>query len=907
MTVPSNAGQPDRVGGVGTPPSGAPGPSGRTAALVYTCFFLSGASALVYEVVWMRQLLLTLGSTTSAVSTVLATFMMGLALGARALGGVADRTRDPLRLYAYLEAGIGVYAVVLPRLMEAVTPFYVTAARALEGSPLALGPLRIASAGALLLFPTILMGATLPVLMRFAGSSRSLGRHLGLLYGTNVAGAVVGCTATGFVLIRFLGVSGANMVAVLVNLSIAALVLLTRRGVPPATDSAPGQVSVSLKADRSARPALWVAVGLSGFVTMGCEVLWTRMLVFSFSSTVYAFTVILATFLTGLALGSWVFGTMIAGRRESLQTLAAVEITAGVLALLLVPLGARAYDLIGTLSEYIGYSGTAHVLGTALSSALLMLPPAVLMGVVFPMASRRLLDDSSRVGRRIGGAYLVNSVGGALGALVVPFALMPLLSIKGAFVLLSGLQFAVAWLLLAYMPISAPKRLAAVAGSVGALGVCLLQVEARLSGPNPFDPPSRSAERGSGTVIAHRDATTASVSVVQYASQVRSLRIDGFEAAAADPVAYAYMRLMSHLPLLLHPDPRSLLVISVGTGSTAGAGLLHAGLRIDAVDINRAVLDFAGYFEKANGGVLAQPQARAILDDGRNYLLVSRRTYDVITSEPMPPTFAGMVNLYSREYYVLAKERLNPGGYVVQWLPFHLLNADEALAIVRTVQSVLPETSLWMIGRTGIIVARRDGPVEIDFAAMRRRTQTPAFEADLQATGIFAPEKLVSFYGLGSVRLAQLTSRSGLITDDHPSLEFHAPRHTRYRAPTGYRRDEFELLHAIHSLRIEERIPLRHATSDESELLREYARSAASISLSILWTAQGEHARSRQVLNEALANTATPITRARLLYYLAAAAKAEGLEEESKRLMKESWALAPEVPLALEFRPTQWR
>lgn len=841
---------------------------GRAASvLLYACFFLSGAASLVYEVVWMRQLALTLGSTTPAVSTVLATFMLGLALGAWAFGRVADRARDPLRLYAYLEAGVGLYALLVPRLVETTRGWHVAAAQGLEGHGAALLALRLVSAAALLLLPTVLMGGTLPILVRFAGRSRSLGRELGLLYGVNVAGAVVGCLLAGFVLIRAFGVTGAGTVAAVLNLSIAVAVLLAGKErtapLPSVGGHDPGEGPVPSIA--GGRGLLWAVVFLSGFVTLGCEVLWTRMLVFSFHSTVYAFTMILSTFLAGLALGSWAFASWIAGKRESFATLAGVQIAAGLVAVALVPWAARVSDSIPVLSRSFGYSGASYMLVTALAAAALMLLPTVLMGVVFPMATRLLADDPGRVGRRIGGAYLLNTVGSALGAVMVPFLFVPQLTLKGAFLLLCGLQIAVGGLLLVQAPLSRRGRVASMSSAAVLLGLGAWLVSAELAGPNPFDPPRGIGAREKWEVLAHRDGTTASVSVVQYRDGVRGLRIDGFEAAAEDSDVYAYMRLMSHLPLLLHPDPHRLLVISFGTGATAGTGLLHPGVRIDMVDINPAVFGFGHYFSRANGDVLRSPRARAIVDDGRNYVLVSREKYDVITSEPMPPTYAGIVNLYSREYYQLARERLNPGGFVVQWLPFSLLDEGQTLAILRTVQSVFPETTLWIQGRSGIIVARRDQPSEIDVAALRRRLEDPVLREGLGRIGVRSLGDVVAFYGLGPATVARITASAGLVTDEHPSLEFPRVRHLMYTVRRFYRDEELRSLVLVNGLRLEEPLPLVNVSEADAQALRDDHQVAARLDLAGIWWAEGEAARARAILDEGLGVVQGTAGRARLL------------------------------------------
>jgi len=737
--------------------------------------FVSGACALIYQVVWIRQLLLIVGTTTAAVSTVLSVFMTGLGLGAWLFGSAADRSRTPLRLYGYLELGIGLYALVLPMLITASMSPYVRVAHQLKGEPELLLPVRVALGFLLLLVPTILMGGTLPVLIRYVTRSLDhLGADLGILYSMNLAGAVAGTLGAGFVLIPALGVWGASLAAVVGNLGVGlAALLLTRRrrGVGAAPDAAP--VRRRLEIPDGVRPLVWAAVFLSGLLTMAFEILWTRILVFTLGSSIYSFTVILATFLAGLALGSRLFAAL-EGRARPLYTLAAALLGAGVAVLVLGPLSTRAQAVLVALSSRFGVTGDVFLAGTALCTVLFVLVPATLMGVVLPLATRLLVDDLARTGRRVGAAYLVNTVGCVLGSLLAGFALIPLLGLKGALLLLVAIQLALgcAFLLKVEPSRARTVRLLVPAGALVIVGVVMASL--LLRGPNPFDPALIGAD--APRVEAHRDAIGASISVLRYADAIKTLRIDGFEASS-NRVMAGYMPMMTHIPMLLHPDPRRVLVICFGTGSTAGAGLLHPGATVDAVDVNRTVFGFAPHFLAVNHGVARDPRARLVVDDGRNYLLTTGERYDVITSEPMPPHHAGVVNLYSKEYYQLARNRLTPGGFVVQWLPMHHLNLDESLQILKTVQDVFPETTLWLHSDTGIIVARRDAPIRIDLARVARALEPGRLRDELDELGVKTPLDFARMHALGPGEIRAVTSSERAVTDDRPSLEYHPLRH----------------------------------------------------------------------------------------------------------------------------------
>ena len=872
--------------------------------LAFCCFFLSGASALVYEVVWVRQLLLSVGATTAAVSTVLGVFMAGMGIGAWWLGRRADRGDSPLKLYAYLEMGIGLYALVLPDLVSWTRPAYVAVARTLEGQPAALTLLRIGLSALLLLLPTTLMGGTLPVLVRFvARTDARLGRDLGGLYGVNLAGAVCGSLAAGFVLIRSLGLRGATVAAVLVNLGVGVVALLWsgRRARPaPVAEAEPGPGAGLPRASGVPRSLLFAVAALSGALSMGYEVLWTRILVFSFTSTVHAFSLILATFLAGLAIGSYAF-TRVERRHDRVRALALAQVLAGLGAAVLAPASAHAARFIAALSSRFGYTPGVFLAALALSSAAVILLPAALMGLVLPLSMRLLIDDIRRTGRTIGAAYLANTGGSVLGSIATGFALIPLLGLKGSLLLLAVVQFAAGASLLPWCRLAPSARRRVLLASSAALVAAVAVLAALLRGPAPFDRLDRPREGPAPVVEAYRDDATATVSVVDYPGAGRALRIDGFVAAVGHRRG-GYMAMMTHLPMLLHPEPRRVLVVCFGTGTTAGTVLLHPGARADVVDLNRTVFEFAPYFRDVNRDVARSPRVRLVADDGRNYLLTSRETYDVITAEPMPPGFAGMASLYSREYYLLARERLSPGGVIVQWLPTHLLSETQSLGILRTVQDVFPETTLWSFEDTGIVVARRDAPVRVDLADLRRRMASADLRADLERLGLVDAEDFLDLHVLGPDAVRRITARAPSVTDDRPWIEFEALRH-RLRPQVGrFRLEQARVLQVLFAARLLEPVPLSGATPAEAAAAAQRRGVSSLLMLGDLARSLGNPAGAQALDAEAFRRAQDTRTRVVALVHLAEVARQEGRLPDARRLVEESLRLAPGAPAALRLQ-----
>jgi spermidine synthase len=462
-----------------------------------------------------------------------------------------------------------------------------------------------------------------------------------------------------------------------------------------------------------------------------------------------------------------------------------------------------------------------------------MLPATILMGIVFPFGMHLLAGDAARSGRRIGLAYLANTLGCMAGSLGAGYLLLPALGLKAALVAVALAQAAMG---LALLPWTGRAARVLAPASVAVLTIALLAGPGRLPGPVPFDLGVN--HPGGPRVLAHEDATAASATVVETQAGQRLLRIDGF-VATSDTGSAGYMATLAHLPMLVHPAPRDVLVICFGTGTTAGSTLLHEDTRVDVVDLNPAVFRFAGLFSHVNHGVAESPRARRIVDDGRHYLQTTPATYDVVTSEPMPPAFAGVVSLYSREYYELAYSRLKPGGVLAQWLPFHLVGVNEGLAILKTVQSVFPNTTLWVHEGTGIVVARRDGPVALDVPRVQQALRG-ALAQDLDARGLGGLEGLAEAYLLGPDAIRSLTRTTAVITDDRPSLEFQAAHWAWIKPAVDPRQDPHIVLAALLLGAARAETPLlQHADAAlEAEIVRRH-RSRLAVRLSALLSLVG--------------------------------------------------------------------
>ncbi len=763
-----------------------------TRLAVLLLFFLSGAAGLVYQIVWMRQLTLVLGVTSEAVGTVLAVFMGGLALGSWAIGRVADRARSPLRLYGWLELGIAASALATLPLLQSL-PALVAPWKHATGGLFPL--LRVAIAAAVLLVPTALMGATLPLLLRAVCRTRErIARESGLLYGVNTLGAVAGTLASAFLLVAALGLRGTAYTAAATNavVGVAAL-LLARRAAPldhSSTDRAPSDRAPTDRASADRAPAdaatpddrrtarvVVLAFGASGAFALAYEVLWTRYLVYVLGeNSVYAFASMLASFLLGIALGS-LLASWLADRVENRVALLGGSMV------LLGAAAATTVTLMGVVArdESARYTTDPFWIVTArqlLASLAILAVPATLSGCTLAIVARILARDVASIGRVVGRAYATNTLGAILGALAGAFVLLPRLGLVHGLLALAGANALTGLGLLLWRgPRGRAPWTALATGAVaaGALAAAFFLAAS---------PRELLERRTHDRILYSADGPESSIAVGEAVGGMRSLFVDGEEQAGTDVDGQIHLRLLGHLPALFHPDPKDGLVVAFGAGVTTGCLLQHDLERVDVVELNpRVIREASAFFEDANHDPVHDPRFHAIFDDGRSYLLSTDRTYDVITSDPIDPNDAGTTSLYSREYYELVRSRLREGGVACQWIT-NGYGSEAYRAMLRAFQLAFPNASIWYGSGTTVVVGYRDAP-RVTMADLRRKLARPRVRASLDFVGIDSAETLLAMLLVGPERLRAAlwdddpSTEERVNSDDRPFLEYVRPGPTR--------------------------------------------------------------------------------------------------------------------------------
>jgi spermidine synthase len=761
--------------------------------ILFACFFLSGATGLIYEVVWLRLLGLVFGHTVYAITAVLAAFMAGLGLGSYIFARQASQIRNLIRAYCWLEIGIGVYCSLIPLLLGLASSVYLGLYASLGLSYSVFGFVQFLIVFVLLLIPTMLMGGTLPLLSQaLVGNVTGLGRTVGVLYALNTLGAMVGVAIAGYLLIPALGNRGTIAMAAISNVAIGLLALAYSRtghlARGPVTERASVQSRTMPLLTVLTRPApgtrlTVVALGISGAASMLYEVAWTRALTLVIGSSTYAFTAMLVAFLLGIAGGSALFAWLWGKRPASAGAFAVLQAGVGIVVGLTLLFFDRMPELFLAALRWSDTPIFVQIVQLAISASALLLS-TLLIGASFPCAVAVVARDPVRLGRDVGEVYVVNTVGAIVGTVLAGFVLIPAIGVH------SSIKVGIVTnLLLAaglFTTLSSRWRWAALGPALATAAILFIPSwnQSLMSSGLAIYGKLYLEMVGSGrlsellqkqNVLFYRDGISGTVCVLREGENF-FLRINGKTDASTGRDMPTQL-MSGHLPLLLHPDPRSVLVIGLGSGITAGAAARHAVTRLDIVEIEPAVVEAAQFFAREHRNVLQDPRVHMAIADGRNFLLTTAERYDVIISEPSNPWIGGLAALFSVEFFQLARQRLQPGGIMLQWLQGYSLYPEDLRMVVRTFRAVFPATSIWNTTRGDFLLMGRVDSGPLDLSRIKARYGlNRGISEDLNRIRIGSWAGLLGYFMLDERDAAQLAEGAGLNTDDRLPLEFSAPR-----------------------------------------------------------------------------------------------------------------------------------
>ncbi|MBL8954704.1 MAG: fused MFS/spermidine synthase [Myxococcaceae bacterium] len=741
--------------------------------LISALFICTGASGLVFEILWVKQLGLLVSSTTFALSLTVSVFLGGLMLGAELAGRLSLGITRPLRAYALTELAAGVLAagvtLLLPKLPDLAEGLGVPG-----GGPLAVRALLVAL---VLLPPTLAMGATLPLLSRYvAHDDARVGRDIGTLYSLNTLGAAAGCALGGFIAVSLLGVKGAALAAAAVNFAVGLTAFLLSRDEPALAAGSPAQPG--------AGRATWLEpfFFVSGFAAIAYEVLWFRVVAIYFDASTYAFTVLLSTFLLGLVIGGALYVRRWSNHPRPLELLTGLQSGIALLGLI-------AFAIIGLsqglahLTQGLARGQWGFVLAMWLHALVVILPPAVLIGAVFPLVVRLGTERAAEAGSRVGRLYAVNTLGGIIASLLFGFVLIPLIGTQVSYAIACLLSMALA-VFAQSRDAAAPRRarvqLYAVSGLV-ALGLVMP--------PRDFWTYSQVATPDA-KILSLREGRDGTLAVLEYTRDSvcdsklyrcdakcpqfshRKLTFGAISYASSILPARRYMRFQAHIAMMLRPEASDVLEVCFGTGTTAGAFVSHPQLKsLDLVDLNPDVFAQAPLFVDVNHDPFGDPRVHRTVDDGRHFLLATDKKFDVVSFEPPPPVAHGVVNLYSRDFYELVKRRMKKGGVVTQWIPFDQQSSRLGRALTKSMSDVFRHVALYIPSRLHGIAVASDEPLPEDLADWARQYESPTVRASLEDIGFMNPLQLQAVYFAADEALAKWTGDVPAVTDDRPAIE----------------------------------------------------------------------------------------------------------------------------------------
>ena len=744
---------------------------------------LSGICALVYQVLWLRLLALTFGVTTHAASTVLASFMGGLALGSFVAGRLADRVRHPLRLFGLVELSIGLCALATPTALAGVHRLYVAVFPHLPESLAIATAVRFALSFAVLLVPTALMGATLPIVVKSSVARIDrIGTRIGVLYASNTAGAIVGALLAGFYLVPHIGLTRSFLLAACVNAIVGVIAVTTSRyvrAIPLADIPAPA-------AEATVFPRVSYVVlavfAVSGFASLALEVIWFRVLIVFLGPTTYAFTLMLASVLAGIAVGSAIVAPVMRLRIDWLQVLAVLQMGAAVVAVQSFSTLRRAARVPDWLSSLAAWPGSDFLLPAAVSTVVAIFPTAVFLGLAFPVGLRLWAGTEPterHTAERIGVFYSLNVCGGIVGSIVAGFVLLPELGSRGSLIAVSALFLLSGLVVQAALARRRPALTVLVAG--GAVFVFAVQAQ---SVSQPLDMARRRFHSGA-PALWHEEGIQTTVTVVGGpGTGNRVMFLDGRHQADDSASMIFIHRRIGALPAVLHPRPRRALVVGLGGGVTPGALSQFPGLQVDIVELSESVVRGAAFFSHVNFDVLHRGNVRAHLDDGRNFLLRTRTQYDVITADAILPHHAGANNVNSVGYFRLVRDALAPDGVALHWNGG--ATGTEFKLILRAFVAAFPDATLW--GDGSLMVGTRQ-PLTLSRGRIEAMLNDPVTREVLALMHVESFDHLQRMFRASPADIRAFVGEGPILTDDKPAIEYFASLPQDERALTRIGRD----------------------------------------------------------------------------------------------------------------------
>jgi spermidine synthase len=733
--------------------------------LLLLCLFAgSGCAALMYEIVWLQLLQLVIGSSGVSLAVLLGTFMGGMCLGSLYLPRWIGARHHPLLVYGMLELGTGLFGVLVLFGLPVIQQLYLTGLGAGMAGILWRGVI----CAVCLLPPTMFMGATLPAMSRWIESTPNAASWWGVFYGGNIAGGVMGCVLAGFYLLRVYDMATTSMVAVAINVVVAAIACLLSKSAP---------YSIGEDGHHKERAEgygmVYIAIGISGLCALGAEVVWTRLLSLMLGPTVYTFSIILGVFLTGLGLGSGA-GSYLARRVKDPRVW-----LAGAQFLIALTVAWAAYQVAEKLPYWPGNLFRQATPWVGFENDIWrctvgILPAAILWGASFPLALACVARKGQDPGRLVGEVYASNTVGAIVGSIGFSILAIPQLGSQNSERLL------IAFATVAGILMLGKNKLAFAALASVVLIWLVPPIPWKLIGFGRRLP----STTGRWDLIYVGEGMNSSVAYSKWDGVRPYFHVSGKVEASAEPQDMRLQRLLGHLPALLHPNPQNILIVGCGAGVTAGTFVVHPEVQhITICEIEPLIPPHtAQVFGEENHNVIHDPRTRIVYDDARHYVLTTPEKYDIITSDPIHPWVKGIAPLYSTEYFELCKKHLKPGGLVTQWVPLYESNVETVKSEIATFFEAFPNGSMWgnldqdgrgydlvMLGTVEKMAINLD-----DLQAKLDRPDYAPVKRSLYDVGFASPMQLLSTYTVQASDLKGWLENAQINRDRNLRLQYLA-------------------------------------------------------------------------------------------------------------------------------------
>jgi spermidine synthase len=747
--------------------------------IIYTCFFFSGFASLVFEILWSRQFVTVFGNSSYAISVVLSAYMAGIGLGGIFGGQLADRTQNRSGIYAMILGFIAIWALFIPLMLDWLRTVVPTLAFLTTDYLLISMITRFILSFAILGIPSFMMGITLPLLVRMlTGSREYIGLNVGMLYAVNTLGAAFGCFAAGIWMIDTLGLGNMNLVAVGINIILAVVILLLWKPINSLLQLALNK-SDKARFFQEERNILspeyeipgWfflVVAFFNGVVALASEILWMRYLSF-LASVAYVFPVLLSIYLLGVGIGSLIYRLFAVKIKYPIKVLGLVEI-----------LLALSIPATFVFSAYVYTAGYPTSVDFRVMAFVVMFVPTVLMGIAFPLLCSVFGRSLQTLGRNIGKLYAINTVGTVVGSLLPVFVFIPTLGIQRSFLFVSLIYGAIGIFLLTYNGVRKQWRRITLS-VVYALALLVFLIVPSDLCQRVFMSTSFYLSKHTDILFYREGRTGTAIVTLDKINSCKTVYINGVSEVPLLYTTQLCFRMIGDLGPMLHPHPDEVLMICFGGGIAAGATACLPEVRsLTVVDMERSVVEAAKLLKEENNNLLENSTVKVVIDDGRNYLLMSRRNWQVIVSDATHPKSSDSWVLYTEEFYRLARKHLTDKGVFVQWVPLHNLSTAEFKMIVRTFQAVFPNISLWIVhgveeratfSSYALLVATMS-PLKINLDDLRERLNAERVREDLRPYGLHNLSGFLSTFLCAEDRLRRWVGKGPINTDNLPYTHY---------------------------------------------------------------------------------------------------------------------------------------